>query len=75
VHRQHWGYKVEEKLFLGVREQEKFEYHCSSASQKRERECLHTRIPELTIGNEDHWTYHKEGMTVVAMGEKAACGI
>jgi len=27
---------------------------------EREREFYHTRIPELTIGDEDHQTQHKE---------------
>jgi hypothetical protein len=29
VYEQLWGYKVEEKLYLGVREQKKVEYHRS----------------------------------------------
>jgi hypothetical protein len=29
MHQQLWGYKVEEKLYLGVSEQKKVEYHCS----------------------------------------------
>jgi hypothetical protein len=29
VYQQLWGYKVEEKLYLGVREQKMFEYHWS----------------------------------------------
>jgi hypothetical protein len=28
MYQQLWGYKVEEKLYLGVREQKKVEYHC-----------------------------------------------
>jgi hypothetical protein len=28
MHQQLWGYKVEEKLHVGVREQKKVEYHC-----------------------------------------------
>jgi hypothetical protein len=27
MYQQLWGYKVEEKLYLGVREQKKVEYH------------------------------------------------
>jgi hypothetical protein len=27
VHQQLWGYKVEEKIYLGVRERKKVEYH------------------------------------------------
>jgi hypothetical protein len=30
MYQQLWGYKVEEKLYLGVREQKKVEYHCFS---------------------------------------------
>jgi hypothetical protein len=30
MHQQLWGYKVEEKLYVGVREQKKVEYHWSS---------------------------------------------
>jgi hypothetical protein len=29
MYQQLWGYKVEEKLYLGVREQKKVEYHWS----------------------------------------------
>jgi hypothetical protein len=29
MYQQPWGYKVEEKLYLGVREQRKVEYHWS----------------------------------------------
>jgi hypothetical protein len=43
--------------------------------KKRKREFYRTRIPELTIGDEDHQTQHKEVMTVMSVGEKAACGI
>jgi hypothetical protein len=28
MHQQLWGYKVEEKLYLGVRKQKKVEYRC-----------------------------------------------
>jgi hypothetical protein len=31
MYQQLWGYKVEEKLYLGVREEKKVEYHCSTA--------------------------------------------
>jgi hypothetical protein len=41
----------------------------------KEREFYHTRIPELTIGGEDHQTEHKEGITVRSAAEKAARGI
>jgi hypothetical protein len=34
MHQQLWGYKVEEKLYLGVREQKKVEYHWSKSFQK-----------------------------------------
>jgi hypothetical protein len=27
IHQQLWGYKIEEKLHLGVREQKKIQYH------------------------------------------------
>jgi len=43
--------------------------------REREKEFCHTRIPELTVGDEDHQTQHKESMTVMSVGEKAACGI
>jgi hypothetical protein len=29
MYQQLWGYKVEEKLYVGVREQKKVKYHCS----------------------------------------------
>jgi hypothetical protein len=32
MYQQLWGYKVEEKLYLGVREQKKVEYHWSRGS-------------------------------------------
>jgi hypothetical protein len=35
MHQQLWGYKVEEKLYVGVREQKKFEYRCIKVLQKR----------------------------------------
>jgi hypothetical protein len=31
MYQQLWGYKVEDKLYLGVREQKKVEYHSSSS--------------------------------------------
>jgi hypothetical protein len=36
MHQQLWGYKVEEKLYVGVCEQKKFEYHCSRAYGHRD---------------------------------------
>jgi hypothetical protein len=36
MYQQLWGYKVEEKLYLGVREQKKVEYHCTKASSRAE---------------------------------------
>jgi hypothetical protein len=29
MYQQRWGYRVEEKLYLGVREQKKVKHHCS----------------------------------------------
>jgi hypothetical protein len=40
MYQQLWGYKVEEKLYLGVREQKWVEYHCG-------REYLNNKLLNL----------------------------
>jgi hypothetical protein len=38
MHQQLQGYKVEEKIYLGVRESKKVEYHCSKLKHKNQGE-------------------------------------
>jgi hypothetical protein len=40
MYQQLWGHKVEEKLYLGVREQKKVEYHCSKRSDIKHKSSL-----------------------------------
>jgi hypothetical protein len=42
MHQQLWGYKVEEKLYLGVSEQKTFELHWSILTRQTERAQAHT---------------------------------
>jgi hypothetical protein len=51
MHQQLWGYKVEDKLDVGVREQKKFEYHWSIQSYSVVSERKHQ--DERTDGHTD----------------------
>jgi hypothetical protein len=50
MHQQLWGYKVEEKLYLGVHEQKKVEYHWSTLLlSNKDAVLLVTSWPPITV--------------------------
>jgi hypothetical protein len=50
MHYQLWGYKVEEKPYLRVREQNKFEYHWSTFDSKLLPRLLRAQLCFISQG-------------------------
>jgi hypothetical protein len=56
MYQQLWGYKVEEKLYLGVREQKKVEYHwCTAIMITEFLDFLHLPIIKIQRFGNRNW--------------------